>query len=804
MTRKYLFLLSCVAIGGATIGITATPLMAQSQQVTGFNLMRADIAGDNGTEIFTKMANGEWVQYGGRGEVRFRFVEIGRDATSVYLHDLSRDFKIQLDVSDRTMSFRKEDGQKAVFATMIAMASTPAQSGTSSRSVPSAQPVAASQPTPPDTADDFNPFADPADPQPTATTATANKQTIANATSRPSFLDNRNGTGTSATQNTGAPFDGPWVAQGKAAVKLGNGVTSAIEWHFPEALWIKTATDGSITINFDQNPNNPITLTKTGEGEYSGDGYSASFAVVDRKNIRLILTGRGSSREFDISKVASGVRLSRARIRPSSDDEADPFDAGNMVSRYADMLVSYSSENMDIFDPNKGAGPEIFKAPEDKEFSIEKRLQNKSLPYGLRGQEIRVTEGKQLESIITNMSSFEKSMSLNFGISGSFRGVSGGWKASRDESKGAERNDGTAKAYGIARTDIYVLFLDKPNMLLAPNFKYDILQLADNKMSAEKFRIKYGTHYANAIHYGGISKNERTVTTAEYKKWARESTSFEQEGGLDAGPAASLKAKGGLTIASGSANGGTSMFSSETWKAVGGNGGMSSNSWTVDERSSVPVRYDLRPLSELISPIFFGDEWSTSKRVGLQNARSQLDAEITRYLESQPKAEDKMIGPIVYQLTFNSLKCVSNGDDGTGPAILYGKISASVHGLEGYQDLILYNTSYDNVDSAESISCNGGKEYPINQTVLVAGNRNPNGAGQGSFSIISEDVHEYDPSAVDYDEAIAVQPADKWIYMKDWNAEQSRTDLEGTALTNVPDGKNGPDIRVRVTFKAIQ
>ncbi len=804
MTRKYLFLLSCVAIGGAAIGITATPLMAQSQQVTGFNLMRADIAGDNGTEIFTKMANGEWVQYGGRGEVRFRFVEIGRDATSVYLHDLSRDFKIQLDVSDRTMSFRKEDGQKAVFATMIAMASTPAQSGTASRSVPSAQPVAASQPTPPANADDFNPFADPADPQPTATTPMTNRQIITNAASRPAFLDNRQGAGSTTAASTSAPFDGPWVAEGKIATELGDGIKSAVEWHFREALWINTAADGSITINFDVNPGNPVTLAKTGEGEYSGDGYSASFAVIDKKNIRLTLTGAGRSREYNISTVPSGAKLSRSRIKPEIDDEIDTFTAGNLVPRYNDMFLSYRSEKMDLFNAGRGAGPRIFKTPGAQDFSIESNLQSKTIPYGLRGQEIRRTEGNQLESLITNMSSFEKSMSLNFGVSGSFRGASGGWEVTRDESKGAERNDGTAKAYGIARSEVYALFLDKPNMLLDPGFKYDILQLADNRMSAQQFVAKYGTHYANAIHYGGIGKNQRTVTTTEYKKWARESTSFQQQGGFDAGPAGSLKAKGGLTMASGNANGGTSMFTTESWSAVGGSGSMTSNGWTVDERNSVPVRYDLRPLSELISPIFFGVEWNSPKRVGLQNARYQLDNEITRYLQSQPKAEDKMIGPIVYQLTFNSLKCVSNGDDGTGPAILYGKISASVHGLEGYQDLILYNTSYDNVDSAESISCNGGKEYPINQTVLVAGNRNPNGAGQGSFSIISEDVHEYDPSAVDYDEAIAVQPADKWIYMKDWNAEQSRTDLEGTALTNVPDGKNGPDIRVRVTFKAIQ
>lgn len=812
MKRKSLLLLSCVSLGASFLVPATAPLMAQSVQVTGYNLTRVEIPGDNGTEVFTKLANGEWVQIGGRGEVRFRFVETGRDATSVYLHDLARDFKMQIDISDRSLSFRNANGEKAVFATMSAMSATPVQPNAAS--LPPPKPVITPQQQTQPAVDDgeYNPFADPAEPAttPSQSTTTAakpasNLDIITNAANnRPAFTQRDSGGGAAAAANSGSPFDGQWVAEGKIAEEQGNGITTAISWTFREALWITTAADGSMTIHFDANPAGSATLNKTGENRYSGSGYSADFATIDKKNIRLTLTGGGSSREYNISTVPSGAKLSRSRIKPETDDEIDTFTAGNLVPRYNDMFLSYRSEKMDLFNAGRGAGPRIFKAPGTQDFSIESNLQSKTIPYGLRGQEIRRTEGNQLESMMTNMSSFEKSMSLNFGVSGSFRGASGGWEVTREESKGAERTDGTTKAYGIARSEVYALFIDKPNMLLDPGFKYDILQLADNRMSAQAFRTKYGTHYANAIHYGGIGKNQREVTTAEYKKWAKESTGYKQEGGFDAGPVGSLKAKGGLTMASGNANGGTSMFSTESWKSVGGSGSMTSTGWNVDERNSVPIRYDLRPLSELISPIFFGDEWSSPKRSALLNARNALDTEITSYLRSQPKAEDKMLGPIIYRLTFHSLKCVSNGDDGTGPAILYGKISASVHGLEGYQDVTLFNTSYDNVDSSESFSCSGGKEYPINTSVYVAGNRNPAGAGQGSFKIVSEGVHEYDPTAVDYDEAIAVSQTDKWIYLKDWNAKQSRTDLEGTALITNEGNAKAPDIRVRVSFEAIQ
>jgi len=215
----------------------------------------------------------------------------------------------------------------------------------------------------------------------------------------------------------------------------------------------------------------------------------------------------------------------------------------------------------------------------------------------------------------------------------------------------------------------------------------------------------------------------------------------------------------------------------------------------------VPVRYDLRPLSELISPVFFGKEWSTAQRSALITARNQLDAGITRYLQSQPKPDDRMLGPIVYQLTFHALKCLDNGDDGKDPAELYGKIIASVHGLEGYQDVPLFEAGEDNM---QSLPCDGSGELPINRTVLVAGNRNPAGAGQGSFVIRPSGLYENDPTVLVIDDPIMVFPVEQWTYMKDWNASTARTDLPGTVITNIPGAADGPDIRVKVSFQPIQ
>lgn len=847
MTRKAWLLLNCMALGTAALSPAAFPAAAQQQAVNGTNVTRIEFGNENPKAVMAMTSPGQWQEYAADGRPNFSFIETGRDEWSVYLIDQRRNLRVQMDLFTRQLSIIEANGNGLVFGTITASSSSPQMAARQPDPAPflSGQPSAqfdpqpaapsavpqttrapASAPTrpaftaPADPAadsDDFDPFADPGQSspaqQPVVKTASpqSGRDIISAAAKRPEFTrgDDTGGTGAPTAIASGPSFEGQWLAEGKIAQDSGDGLSNAVTWTFREALWI-TQAEGSIAIHFDANPSGSITLNKVGDDQYSGAGYTARFAVIDKKNIRLSLDGGGTSREYAISTVPSGAKLSRSRIKPESDDEIDTFTAGNLIPRFNDMFFSYRSEKMDLFNANRGQGLRIFKAPGTTDFSIESNFQSKTIPYGLRAAEIRRTEANQLESLITNSSSFEKSMSLNFGASGSFKGVSSGWEATREESKGADRSDGTTKAFGLARAEIYALFLDKPNMLLDPGFKYDILQLAEGRMSAQAFVSKYGTHFANAIHYGGIGKNQRTITTAEFKQWAKESTSYKQEGGIDAGPVGSIKAKGGLTIASGNTTGGNSMFSSESWSAVGGSGSMTSLGWNVDERNSVPVRYDLRPLSELISPIFFGEEWSTPQRAGLLQARASLDAEITRYLQSQPRPDDRTLGPAVYQVTFHSLKCVNNGDEGTADAYLYGDINVGIFGLEPSETVNLLTATESN---PTKISCNGGGDLPINRTAFVTGSRS--GANPPAFIISTVDLYEDDNSFTDLDDPLyAVTPAapglaflgvtPKVVTLRDWRADQPRTDIEGTWIGNYPGVTYGPDLRVSVSFKQIQ
>lgn len=837
MPHKTLLMLGCMMLAAISpIGLIA-PLAAQaSEEVKGTNVTRITFGPG---AVMSQVGPGQWQEYDPSGRPNFRFEERSRDEWSVYLYDASRNMRVQVDLFTRTVAMVDEVGTRTVFAQITGSSAAPVTFAQRSdpfaaRPAPPMQPTQpsyaptqpaqmpvapptrppfttpapapAASPATPSADDEFDPFADPADtgaartqtPTQTLTTPTRTPATgrdvITAAANRPSFTVPG---GTSAAANQALNFDGPWVAQDKIAESRGDGLSEAVTWTFRDALWITTAPDGSIMIHFDANPAGSLTLAKIAENQYSGSGHSARFDVISKRNIRLTLTGGGGAREYAISTVPSGVKLSRSRIQPESDDEIDTFTAGNLVPRFNEMFVSFRAEKMDLFNANRGQALRIFAAPNANDFSIESNFQSKTIPYGLRATELRRTEGSQQEAVITNAASFEKSMSLNFGASGSFKGISGGWEVSREESKGADRSDGTTKAFGLARAEVYALLLDKPNMVLDPGFKFDILQLADGRIAPAQFIAKYGTHYANAIHYGGIGKAQRLVTTSEFKQWARESTGYKQEGGFDGGPAASFKAKGGLTMASGESRGGNSMFSKESWSAAGGSGSMTSLGWNVDDRNTVPVRYDLRPLSELISPIFFGPEWSTPRRTALLAARSNLDNAITRYLQSQPKPDDRQIGPVIYQVTFHSLKCLNNGDEGTADAYLFGDITALVNGIDGTEKVNLFSASPSN---ATRITCNGGADLPINRTAFVTAGKD---GALANFSIVAAELYEDDNSFTDPDDPLGnFTPTP--VFLSQWRADRPRTDIPGTQIGNLPGTNYGPDLRIAISFQRIQ
>jgi hypothetical protein len=763
--------------------------MAQQPGVSGQNVTRVEFGDDTPKANLVMVAPERWEERRSNGQVAFRFVETGRDGGRVQLHDQERDFRITVDISDNTISFRNDSGGKAVIGIISAAYASPVQAAArSAAAAPSAQGN--------DDDQDFDPFADPA-PKPASAPKVAG-----GGVSVPPFVRNqqnnqsdRAAVGQAQPAQTGSPYVGPWQATYAKYERAGDGLAGPVSWAAPEIIMITSSGPANLQIHFDKSPGQSVTLQKVGDADYTGGGYSAAFAPVgDSYSLRLQAPGIGA-KDFSLAKTADGT-LSRDRFsQTEKDNRRGLFNQDGLAREWNSLFFSYQGPDMDLFSAERGRKIQIFKQPGATDYASDDGL-NKSLPYGLRGLRTRSAASQQMETMISNAASFQKSMSYNFGGSGGDPSKAGlGINVAREESSGTDQSAGRMKSLGLARIERYVLLLDKPNIELDPTFKRDVQRLAQGAMSPAQFRQNYGTHYAAAIHFGGIGKAEKTMSTRELKDFASSSTSVSATGG-----AKGVSLNGGFKMSSGASTGVNSMFSRDDWNAVGGSGAMSSTGWTVGDDDTVPVRYDLRPLSDLISPIFLKDEWDSPARGTYIAARQRLEAEINQFMASQPKLPDRLMGPAIYSLTFHSIKCVNNGDEGKAPAFLYGKISAAVGGVDGTQNLTLFDTPEAN---PKQIDCNGGAELPIEQSVLVAGTRPGNAGAAALFLITTAGLFEDDNSFTDLDDPIAAFPPMP-VNLKDWNAASSRTDIQGTSIGNMPGIAFGPDLRVRVSFKEVQ
>lgn len=416
----------------------------------------------------------------------------------------------------------------------------------------------------------------------------------------------------------------------------------------------------------------------------------AGFGIVHR--VRADVTGS------DDAKVESEPEANPAHMR-----RYIPKGGEHCGSRQSDIvewmvLYSYRGEKMNLMDPSAGCAKEIFIQPGATDYTLAPFL-SKNLPFGLRGEVEKSATVRQLETMISNASTFQKSTSFNFGGGadsgggkdgdggGKSKGASLGIEYAASQTAGRSASSERMRAQALARIDQYRLLQDKANQRLDPFFENDIRKLVAGQMTTAEFIATYGTHYPLAIHYGGIAEASREMTTSQLRTHAEKNFSVSGEGSLKG---ASLK--GGYSEVEAKSDTSGSMFSSSSFQSRGGTGGMERASWTVDETNSVPVRYDLRPLSELISPVFFPKEWdSPATYSAFANTRRDLDAAITRYMAKFPPLPNTPIGPRLYRLQFHSIRCLNNVGDGGEPAVLYGQIAAVVNHADRVDTPVLFS-----------------------------------------------------------------------------------------------------------------
>ncbi len=188
-----------------------------------------------------------------------------------------------------------------------------------------------------------------------------------------------------------------------------------------------------------------------------------------------------------------------------------------------------------------------------------------------------------------------------------------------------------------ARCTTYILVLDKARAALSRGFRAEVELAAeacssgiDSRCNSAVARIveRFGTHYPNAIGYGGVAEmiaeftNEETVLLKSIER----STGTSLEHTVSIG--GSVNVGGALSPVSASAslsdtfsNGFSQLqtnanTSRETiskieekmkFESRGGRGGSTFESWISDDKSAIPIYADIRPIPELLAPPFFTD-----------------------------------------------------------------------------------------------------------------------------------------------------------------------------------------------------
>jgi hypothetical protein len=208
--------------------------------------------------------------------------------------------------------------------------------------------------------------------------------------------------------------------------------------------------------------------------------------------------------------------------------------------------------------------------------------------------------------ILSSLSERSNSWSLNLGLSGGIPGlgsasVSGAYSGKNEEQKKDECRYTVSRNFSVS----HLLFIDVPNMLLHEDFvgaiksqlqkyieKKDVVGGPHN-LDWKSVIDRFGTHYAHAITFGSMDFMEtRYSLHAETKAWERGTT---------------LKQNAEVTM-EGFVKAGRKVGASFNW---GGKVGSEISKEDVvyygvgNDNEPMPIFFDLRPISELLNPLFF-------------------------------------------------------------------------------------------------------------------------------------------------------------------------------------------------------
>ena len=213
--------------------------------------------------------------------------------------------------------------------------------------------------------------------------------------------------------------------------------------------------------------------------------------------------------------------------------------------------------------------------------------------------------------------------------------------------------------------------------------------------------------------------------------------------------------KGGANLSdSSSATDGTgSSTTTSTRRCASGGGRGVDVTWSLDDEDSVPLLYDLRPLSELINPITFPDLKTNGQVFAMVRARQAIDQAINARVNGVGSFSTAALRadtrPQVWRVNFRDMVCADSGDmaGGVGKIQLLGAVAAEFTDMRGKTTVDLFGTKFtekqgEDAYKFDSVDCGpSAVPFPINKkaTFLI----NPTDPQQGSIFVNMEKLFKY-------------------------------------------------------------
>ena len=341
-------------------------------------------------------------------------------------------------------------------------------------------------------------------------------------------------------------------------------------------------------------------------GEFAEDGDTLWFG---EDQIRW---GRGSKIDSE------AIVLVRPSPYPTADENKLTWGATFSLEHRPNAVLA----NFKGYDPSKmfaqdyqattGADEFLFKMPDDASTDYTATNSRLIVPHGLyfnfdsegseRGDALQVNTDTERQSM------WSRGLGFSVEVPGIAKFAADG---SHQESQETVDKFGLSMVINQAIVRHYVLILDKSRVELSDEFRNRVIDMRNRHVAQlpidwDQFFGSFGTHYAYAVTYGGMAWSETTMNSEETSQAVSEtdkqsmSATFPVDEGIQVGINANSE------YSQGSKSGSGTMRERTNFGTYGGSFSKGGG-WSVGRGEELPVLLDLRPVPDLLSPIFFDD-----------------------------------------------------------------------------------------------------------------------------------------------------------------------------------------------------